>query len=186
MQSWATNGFSVFEKVLGKEEDVCGTFGEATHEVRIPFVAEGDVDAHTVALLGEGSLEVAANSVKHLEFEVGEVDVALLNELSGGLDHGVVVGGDAVIDAALDEQAHETDEVGIDVGFYGEGDLGRFLICALAEPNANAVAEKLTDIFFATVKVGLNHDANMAGVGYSIGVAGVEALDDVESDLCEG
>src|SRR5450631_1556955 len=55
------------EEVLGQEEDVGGTLGEATHEVGVPLGAEGDVDADAVALLDKPALEVAADAVEHLE-----------------------------------------------------------------------------------------------------------------------
>ena len=57
----------VFPEAAEHESDIRRPFSEAAHEVGIPLVAERHVDPHTVALLGEPELEVAADAVEQLE-----------------------------------------------------------------------------------------------------------------------
>src|SRR5277367_1783540 len=80
----------VFEEVFGEEENVGGAFGEAAHEVGIPLRAEGDIDTDAVALGGEATLEVAADTVEHLEFKGVLVDFVLVDEVAHLVDDGFV------------------------------------------------------------------------------------------------
>src|SRR6266481_10051884 len=91
-------GALVLEEVFGQEEEVGGAFGEAAHEVGVPLGAEGDVDAHAVAFVGEAALEIAAYAVEHLKLEGMLVDLVLVDEVAHLVDDGLVVGGDATED----------------------------------------------------------------------------------------
>ncbi len=88
------------QQAFGYEEGVGGALGEAAHEVGIPFSSEGDVDTCVETFTDEGSLQVAANAVEHLEFEGFGVDAVFPHEFLRGGDHRFVVGGDAVVGAA--------------------------------------------------------------------------------------
>ena len=88
-----------FQHVSGYEEDVGGALGEAAHEVGVPLVAEGNVDADVVAFFDELLLEVATDAVEHLEFEAGGRDVVFFGVGFGGFDHFFIVCGEAVIEA---------------------------------------------------------------------------------------
>src|SRR5207248_8832423 len=85
----------VLEEVFCEEEDVGGAFGEAAHEVGVPFRAEGDIDADAVALGGEAALEIAADAVEHLELEGVFVDFVLVDEVAHLIHDRLVMGSDA-------------------------------------------------------------------------------------------
>src|SRR3712207_1398409 len=84
-----------------EERDVRGVLGEAAHEVRVPLRAEGDVDAHAVALAHELLLEVAAHAVEHLELVAVRGDALLLREALRLVDEALVVRGEAGVVPAL-------------------------------------------------------------------------------------
>jgi hypothetical protein len=170
------------EQLPGDEEHVGGAFGEAAHEVGIPFAAKGDIDADVEALGDEFALQVAAYAEEHLELEMTATDVALGDEGFGGGDHVFVVGGEAVIDGALQEHVGELGVVGVDVGFFGEGDFGGFLVGAFAETDADAFGDELLDVGLGAVEIGLDDDADGAAQFGS----GVDAAHDVERDLGDG
>src|SRR6185437_9724149 len=144
---WAVGGWLRFcglflHQVFGQEEDVGGALGEAAHEVGVPLGAEWGVDAEVVAFCYERALEVAADSVQHLELEAAFGDGFFLNEAFGGGDHGWVVGGDAVIDSAGEQSLGEADVVGVYVGLLWEGHGGRLFVGSFAEAQANALGDE--------------------------------------------
>ena len=49
--------------------DIGRTLAEPAHEVRKPFAAERNVDAHAIPRLHEHRLQIAADAVQHLELE---------------------------------------------------------------------------------------------------------------------
>ncbi len=164
------------EEIFREEEHVGGTFGEAAHEVGIPFFAVGDVDADFISVRDERSLQIAANAVEHLKFETGGVDSLSAGEVLCCLDHGGVVGGDAMKDATFQQGPGESDEVAVDVFLIGEGEVGRFLISAFAETDTDAIAEQGRHVGRAASQVGLNDDADVAAVG-GFGVKGADQVD---------
>src|SRR5713101_4951384 len=94
---WVEMTLFCFALVL--EEDVGGAFGEAAHKVGVPLRAEGDVDAHAIALGGEAALKIAAYAVEHLELEGVFVDLVVVDEGAHLVDDGLVVSGDTAEDA---------------------------------------------------------------------------------------
>src|SRR5258705_316200 len=97
-----------------------------------------------------GTLEVAADAVEHLELEGMLVDLVLVDEVAHLVDDGLVVGGDAAEDALAvlwagvrigvgNHALHQVDVVGVDVGLGGEGDVGALFIGSLAEAKANSL-----------------------------------------------
>ena len=68
--------------------------------------------------------------------------------------------GQAVIDAALHQDLHQLDVVGIDVGLSRESDLRRFFVSAFAEANADTFGQELLDVALGALQVRLNHGAD--------------------------
>ncbi len=156
-------GFLALEEVFGEEEDVCGAFGQAAHEVGIPFGAEGEIDADAEAFGDELALEVAADAVEELELKGLLVDVVGGDEAAELVDDGFVVGGDAAEDGAGDEDFGEFDVVGVDIGLAGEGDGDGFFVGAFAEAHADALGKKAMDVLLGAEEVGLKDGADGAG-----------------------
>ena len=169
------------QHILGDEEDVGGALGEATHEVGIPLVAERDVDPNVVALGDELTLQIAADSEEHLELEAAAIDAALGDEGLGGSNHFLVVRGEPVINGTLQQHVGELGVVGIDVGFFGESDLGRLFVSAFAEADADAVGDDPLDVGLRTIEVSLDYDADVSAQLRLV----VDAMHDVERDLGE-
>jgi hypothetical protein len=167
----------VFEEIPGQEEDVGGAFCEAAHEVGVPLVAEGDVDADAVALGGEFALEVAADAVEHLEFEGGFLDAAFVDGAAHLLDDGFVVGGHAAEDRACAEVEHEVGVVAVDVRFGGKGNGGGLFVGAFAEADANSLLDEAAGVVDGAEEIGLKDGADAAGKTL------VEALCDFEGGL---
>ena len=67
------------ENAAHYEADIGRAFPQPTHEVGEPFTPEWNVDADRVSLAVEGGLEVASNSVQHLEFIAGTIDPVFRN-----------------------------------------------------------------------------------------------------------
>src|ERR1035437_9761084 len=148
------------QHVLGDEEHVGGALGKAPHEVRVPFLAEGNIDAHVVAIADQLALQVAANPVEHLELEAAAIDSVLAGEALGLGNHGLVLGGQPVEDGAVKQHATEADEVSIHIGLAWKRHLGRLVVSSLAQPHPNVVGDELLDIGLRAIEVGLDHDAD--------------------------
>src|SRR3972149_1667892 len=67
------------------EEHVGRPLRHATHQVRIPSLAEGYVHPHVVAFLDQHLLQIAAHAVQHLELEARNVDLPFLRKSARGL-----------------------------------------------------------------------------------------------------
>jgi hypothetical protein len=91
------------------------------------------------------------------------------------------VRGDAVVDAAREQQLHAAHVVGVHVRFVREGDLGRLVVGALAEADARGDLQQLAHVAFRAPQVGLDDDAD--GVAVELRA---EAAEDVERDLRDG
>ena len=76
------------------------------------------------------------------------------------MDHLFVVRGDAVIDAAFQQNLHQLHIIGIDICFLLEGKLWRLFVGSFAQTDTDALCYKLFNIVFATVEVGLDHSAH--------------------------
>src|SRR5579872_1056612 len=88
----------VAQKILRKEQNVRRPLRKTSHEVRIPFVSEGDVHAHVVAFCHQLSLQVAPHTIQHLEFETARSNPVLPGAGLGCGNHLLVMGRKAVID----------------------------------------------------------------------------------------
>ena len=96
-------------------------------------------------------MQVGAYSVEHLEFEVVFGDLFGGGEADGRGDHGGIVGGDAVIEAASQKHLQQADVISVDVFLFGESYVGRFFVGAFAKADAAAVGEKIGDVGFAAI-----------------------------------
>ena len=96
-------------------ENIGGALTQSPHKVGIPLAAERDVDADPPALAHQTLLQVAADAIKHLELEriAGQF---FCSGKSLGLPNDIfVVRGQSVIDAALHQDLHQFDVVGVDL-----------------------------------------------------------------------
>src|SRR5438270_13251989 len=85
--------FRLFEQVLQDKQCVGRAFRQSPHEIGIPFMAEGDVDAYPPAFFRELLLQIAADAIEHLTLErLGGV-VLGFSEINGRPDHVLVMGG---------------------------------------------------------------------------------------------
>ena len=82
----------------------------------------------------------------------------------GGVDHPRVVGGDGRISPRSSSRLHQLDEAAVHVGLLREGDRVRLQVRALAQAHADPPVAQLLDIGLAAKQIGLNHDADRAGI----------------------
>src|SRR6195952_5795660 len=76
-----------------EECQVRGTLGEPSHQVAVPLVAVGHVDAHLLAELRQPGLLLAADAVEHLELVGARHPAVPSGQGRGDLDQPRVVGG---------------------------------------------------------------------------------------------
>ena len=76
----------------------------------------------------------------------------------------LVVGGDAVKDAALQQRARQLQVVGIHIGFLRERDLRRLLVRAFAQPDANALRQQIVHVLLAAIQIRLDDRSHAARV----------------------
>src|SRR6266496_5914795 len=102
------------QDVLRDKEGVRRTLGEAAHQVGIPLRPEWNVNAHTPPLFCKLGLEIATNSVQHLEFESRRRNSFSAAPMFDLVDDALIVSGEAMEDAAPDEVLRDLDVIGID------------------------------------------------------------------------
>src|SRR5882762_3811033 len=107
-------------QIPGKKEQVGGAFSQPPHEVREPVLSKRNVNAHAVAFAHQAALQVRANSVEHLEFELILGNAALGGEPDGRIDHGRVVRGHGVVNTTRQQQAHQLDVVRVYIFLPGK------------------------------------------------------------------
>src|SRR6478736_8259038 len=91
-----------------EEHEVPRLLGHAAHEVAVPLLAVGDVDAHLVAAVGDALLLLGPNAVEHLVLVAVGVAAVVVGEGGGDLeqpgvvarDHRVAVAGHEDLQAA--------------------------------------------------------------------------------------
>jgi len=98
---------SAAEEIFQDEKGVGGAFGEAAHEIGIPGIAIGDVEAEAVAAGDEHALEIATDAVQHLKFERRRGAVVAGGVLDDDVDHAGIVGGDGRVFAFVEKDACE-------------------------------------------------------------------------------
>src|SRR4051794_39704702 len=94
------------ENAAHYEADVRGAFAQTTHEVGEPFTPEWNVDADEVPFAVQPSLEIASDSIQHLELEAGPIDSVFRRIGLCGRDHRLVMRRDSRIGAIREQQAH--------------------------------------------------------------------------------
>src|SRR5688572_26015856 len=122
----------LFDDVAGHERDVCGTFGEPAHQIRIPLRAERHVHAHPVALTNELVLQIATHAVEHLKFIPVARDRVLRRKMLRFGNDALVMRRDAGIVAVRHERVHAANVVRIDVPLFRERNRGWLLVRPLA------------------------------------------------------
>ena len=75
-------------------------------------------------------------------------------------DHGFVVGGQAVVNGAVEQHATEPDEVRIYFGFERKCYLGWFVVRALAQAYTDSVGQQFFNVRLGAVEVSLDDDSN--------------------------
>src|SRR5271155_4153796 len=148
------------QEIAEEEDEVGGALGEAAHEVGEPIGAEGDIDAEAVAIADELPLQVGADAVEHLKFELFAPNIFRAREFLRRPDHRGIVRGDAVVNAAREQQLHELHVIRVHVFFFGEANFGRFFVSALAETQAAGDCEQVLHILLGAIEVGLHHGAH--------------------------
>src|SRR5712692_1137304 len=129
------------EQIPRKEREIGGPLSKPPHEIRKPVFAEGDVDPQTVTVANELPLQVGANSIQHLKFELILRDVALGGEANRRGNHAGVVRANPMIDAAGQKRLHQLDVVSIHIRFGRKGNFRRLLIGSLAQADAASVGQ---------------------------------------------
>src|SRR5664279_1365792 len=127
------------EHVPCDEDHVGGALRQASHEVRIPLRPERNIDAQAVAFAHQLLLQIATHAMQHLKLIRGVRDVLRARELFYLGDDLLVVCGNAMEDAALQQRARQLQVVRIRVGLLGERDFRRLFVRALAQADANAL-----------------------------------------------
>ena len=127
-------------------------------------------------------LQVSADAVKHLELESSGRNFLLAGELFGRLNHVLVMSGDAVVDAALEQHLHQLHVIRVHFWLFLKGDGGRFFVGSFAEPDANFLRSQFGDIRLAALHVCLYHRSHMAAVA---GLA-MELINQVQGPLRVG
>jgi CheY-like chemotaxis protein len=168
----------VGNEVTEKKHQIRRTLGEAAHKVREPVGAIGNVDAEAIAFSGQLLLQIRADSVQHLKFELVAADLFLSREILGGPNHSGIVSGDSVVNPARQQDLHELHVVSVDVCLLGEGNLRRLAVGALAQADAAAELDKIVNVPLGPVEVSLHHGAD-------VGQPGANALDDIDGPLGE-
>lgn len=163
-------------EVAQDEEEIGGPLGEAAHEVGVPGVAVGDVEAEAVAGGDEHALQVAADAVEHLKLEGGGAASGAGGMFDDDVDHAGVVGGEGGVLALVEHETGEAGVAGVDVAFSGPCDGVGFLVCALAEADGDAEGVKAAEVVVGAVEVGLEDGAKTV-------VGGVEVFDDAKGGV---
>src|SRR6266540_992282 len=140
------------------ECDVRGPLREPSHEVRIPLAAIGHVDAYAPTAPQQALLEIAANSVKHLELKPIASDALLARDADRPSQDRLVVGCQGWVRPGAEEALHERDVAGIDVRLRAERHRLRFLVRALAQPDPGSLLDEALDVGGATSESRLDDD----------------------------
>src|SRR6478735_2823321 len=157
---------SVLRRDAAQEEhDVGRLLRHAAHEVAVPLLPVGDVDAHLVPAVGDPLLLLGPDAVQHLVLERPRVAACLARERPRDLDEAGVVRGHHGVALALHEDL-EAAHVGlVDVGTGLEGDRLGLLVGALAQAHARPLVGEVTAVGLGAVEVGLQHRPDGREVG---------------------
>src|SRR5882762_6993472 len=126
------------QQIPRKKEQVGGAFGQPPYEVREPVLSKRNVNAHAVAFTHEAALQVRANPVEHLEFELILGNAPLGGEPDGRIDHLRIVRGHGMVNTARQQQAHQLDIVRIDIFLPRKCDFWGLLVGAFHQTDTAA------------------------------------------------
>src|SRR6478735_1711320 len=136
-----------------EEHRVGGAFRHPAHEVAVPLLAVGDVDAHLVAPVGNPALLLRADAVEHLVLEGVGGTAVLGGERAGDLDQARVVAGDHRVALAGHEHLQAADVRLVDVLLGLEGDRLGLLVGALAQADPAAGGGEVAAVGLGAVQV---------------------------------
>jgi len=143
-----------------EEHEVPRLLGQAAHEVAVPLLAVGDVDAHLVAAVGDALLLLGPDAVEHLVLEgLGGASV-LGGQGAGDLDEPRVVAGDHRVPLAGHEDLEAAHVRLVDVAGGLVCHRLRLLVRPLAEPDPAALVGEVGTVRLGPVEVGLEHGAD--------------------------
>ena len=94
---------------------MAGRSAKPPHEIGIPRLAVWHIQPQPVSFVNQPPLDIAANAVKHLEFEGVARDFARLHEAFGLLDDLLVMRGYSRIYAGFEQKVHQFDEIAVHV-----------------------------------------------------------------------
>src|SRR5205085_3586847 len=106
---------------------------QAAQGVRVPLLAERDVDPEPVPLADEPGAEAFRDAEQHLELVFLRPEAAPPHDPASFVDEALVVRRDADVTAAVEERLERAQEVGAHLLVALEGDLLRLDVDALAE-----------------------------------------------------
>ena len=162
--SWKSAYPALAEDAADNERDIRRPLAEPAHEVRKPFAAERDVDAHPVAVrrratpADRGGCRTASGTRSDRSaMPCSRATRAPASIIAGSC---VAIAG---IVPVVEQRLHHPHVRGVDVGLLLIRDRLRLLVRALDQPNARAerVDPRATSCF-AAIQRRLQHDADVA------------------------
>src|SRR5690606_32814874 len=123
-----------FEERLQHKTYVRRPFRQAAHEIAVPIVPEWNVYPHLISFICEIVLRLGANAVEHLKFKLASRDLTLFDEVLDMLNDGIIMGGNSGIVTIAEMLLDDPDEIAVNVCLIRVGDVRRFLVGALHEP----------------------------------------------------
>src|SRR5205085_7271753 len=115
-------------KIFRNENCIRLPLCQTPHQVRIPFSAKWYINTHTPAIAYQFFLQVATDTVQHLKFKCIARDLFLNGKSFGLIDDVFVVCGQAVINAALQQNLEQLHIISIYLGFSLERDFFRLVV----------------------------------------------------------
>src|SRR5580658_10938191 len=101
------------QQVACQEEDVGRPLRKPPHEIWIPRLAVWHVQPEPVSFVNQPLLNIAANAVKHLEFEGVARDLARLYEAFGLFHDLFVMRRYSRVYAGFEQKVHQLDEIAV-------------------------------------------------------------------------
>ncbi len=102
--------------------------------------------------------------MQHLKLEGIARNLLSHSKCLGFVDDVLIMRGEAMIDAALQEHFHELDIVGVDLGLLLKSNLGRLFVRAFAQADADSIRKQLLDVGFGAQHVRLDNRTHMTTV----------------------
>src|SRR6185369_16823127 len=133
----ASEGQSLFSTDSAHyKAEVGRALAKTAHEIREPFASEWDVQPHRIAFRGQFRLQVASNSIQHLELESVFAEPAFGRVRPRPLNHGWIVCRNRGIGSRVQEHSRQSQECRIDIAFLLVRDRLRLLVSSLHQPHA--------------------------------------------------